>query len=423
MSISLSIYTYNIAGKTQSFAKDFMRNVIETKSNPEQFIIFCFQEVSGQISQSDLDFEKVELLYIQNGCQSITTSFNLATVVFVNKEPFMGKESISFRRMKKCTHLGFSINNNTIKYYGNKGALYTILKVADESYLIINTHAPFASEKGITGGSYDEFWQSFILSIIKRNKMAGKTFIVGDLNSRSLINLDDFGIQKTPRIKNAIDNHFKFLQSLPYHQQEQYANKSQVQRLLNLAQNLQTLPSDDKQKLQLLKKKLIRGDYLSHYLQQFLVRSVSHIRDISQIKNSFLPTYKIDPNLNKYRLMKDNNLRLPGYADRILTDINPYNIQPIEYNSLKKFGSTDHFPVYAIFKFETPKLTSLSSSTMPMSNIASTIPKLPKPDGLHGLQKTKIQSQNRRKQFQKIRRQYQQKGDFNYEKFDSYFTI
>lgn len=418
MSISLSIYTYNIAGKTQSFAKEFMRNVIERKSNPEQFIIFCFQEVSGQISNRELsDFDTVELLYIQNGCQSITMNFNLATVIFVKKEPFMGKESISFKRMKKCTHLGFSMNSFQIKYYGNKGALYTILNVADESYLIINTHAPFASEKGITGGSYNDFWESFILSIIRKNNMEGKTFIVGDLNSRSLINLDDFAIQQTPRIKNATDNHFKFLQSLPYHQQVQYANKSQVQRLLNLAQNFQTLPSDDKQKLQLLKKKLIRGDYLSHYLKQFL------IRDISPIKNSFLPTYKIDPNLNKYRLMKNNNLRLPGYADRILTDINPFFIQSIEYNSLKNFGSTDHFPVYAIFKFETPELTSLSLSTMPMSNIASKIPKLPKLDGLHGLRKTTIpSSKTRQEQFRQIRRPYEQHKiqDYDYkQRFDS----
>ena len=170
-------------------------------------VFFCFQEMKGHFRKSFLPYNpNLQVFLIQNGCKSFSSNFNLSTVILRKKS----KNNVrSLHLQKKCTHLGLSINGGYIpKHYGNKGAIYTIVNINSQNYLIINTHAPFASEKGMIGGSYTSFWDSFIQTKIEQYNMEGKTFIVGDLNSLSLIN-PDLNIQLTPHVKNARTQHFK----------------------------------------------------------------------------------------------------------------------------------------------------------------------------------------------------------------------
>ena len=341
MPIPISIYSYNIAGKRSIFAENFISNLFQHTNIQSDIIIFCFQELHGHFNQNfGINFRKnYNVMSIQNGCQSISSSFNLATVIITKSTM---KFPISIKKQKKCTRLGMASSTGyTLKYYGNKGAIYTLLTIDNKPYFIINTHAPFASEKGILGGSYSSFWNSFIASQILVRKMQGKTFIVGDLNSRSLIN-HQLSIDITPRIKNATDQHFRYRQPSK-NDPNPLQYKIQVQNLLNKAQTFSQMTKQEKKNLELLRDTMIKRDYLTHFLE----KHHSNIRDIKTIK--FLPTYKINPDTEKYKLMKNNKLRLPGYADRILTDVDSAFIDNTTYNAIKDFGSTDHFPVMAQF--------------------------------------------------------------------------
>ena len=125
--------------------------------------------------------------------------------------------------------------------------------------------------------------------------------------------------------------------------------KAQVQQLMNKAQNQSVMTPREIQNFQLLTERLKSGDFLSYFME----KNEGNFRDIDTI--NFLPTYKISEDLKLYRLNKGDKLRLPGYTDRILTDINPESIRDVTYKSIKRFGS-DHFPVMANFtivrKFE-----------------------------------------------------------------------
>ena len=340
MSISFSIFSYNIAGKRDDFAKTFISNILSNNNQSETDIfIFCFQEVHGNFDES-FTLPNVKVIYIQNGCKGSDSKFNLSTVI-LRKINF--DDAIQTRRFKKCTHFGVIVKGFTLHYFGSKGAIYTILTIKDQSYLIINTHAPFATQKGILGGSYSTFWDSFIQTQIEKNNMQGKTFIIGDLNSRSLIS-NDFDINQTTKIKNAQQEHFRYRST---QNNEPIEFRRQVQTLMNKAQyKTQTMTKEEKQKFQKLKKRMVDRDYLTFFLKQLS----TNIRDIQEIK--FLPTYKINQETLQYKLRKDGNLRLPGYADRILTDIDKDNFQDITYKALKKFGSTDHFPVTSTFSLK-----------------------------------------------------------------------
>ena len=177
--------------------------------------------------------------------------------------------------------------------------------------------------------------------------MQGKTIIVGDLNSRSLIN-PKLNIQMTPKIKNAVDSHFQYRQQT-IDNPRPLMYKAQVQQLMNKAQNQSVMTPREIQNFQLLTERLKSGDFLSYFME----KNEGNFRDIDTI--NFLPTYKISEDLKLYRLNKGDKLRLPGYTDRILTDINPESIRDVTYKSIKRFGS-DHFPVMANFtivrKFE-----------------------------------------------------------------------
>ena len=169
--------------------------------------------------------------------------------------------------------------------------------------------------------------------------MEGNTFIVGDLNSRSLIN-PYLNITSTPTIKNATDQDFRYRKSTT-----PVNFKKQVQQLLNKKQEGAPMTQDQQNKFQLLKKRMIERDYLTFFLEG------SRIRDITNI--TFLPTYKINQETSQYKLMKNDKLRLPGYTDRILTDIHEMDLSKnIIYKALKKFGNTDHFPVMASFEVD-----------------------------------------------------------------------
>lgn len=340
MSFGLSIFSYNIAGNTQDFAKQFMNNVIHNyKESISDVLIFCFQEMHGHFDDNftcPLN-SGLDVVFVQNGCQSVSTNFNLCTII-IKKQSY--RRSIGTRSLKKCTHFGLSsVGGYNINYFGSKGAIYTIFSIHTESYFIINTHAPFASERGMIGGSYKNFWNVFIDSQIKKNKMKGKTFIVGDLNSRSLINTY-LNISLTPTIKNATNIDFKYRQSQTQNQTTNY--KEQVQQLLNKTQTRAPMTKQEQKKFQILKKRMIERDYLTSFLKDTMIRDISPI--------NFLPTYKINEQTSQYKLMKNEKLRLPGYTDRILTDIHEMDFSKnITYKALKKFGNTDHFPVMGSF--------------------------------------------------------------------------
>ena len=70
------------------------------------------------------------------------------------------------------------------------------------------------------------------------------------------------------------------------------------------------------------------------------------LKGFSENHISFLPSYKFNEN-GEYELMKGNQFRLPGYADRILFEKNS-DLKSFYYKTLPIRGH-DHLPILGIF--------------------------------------------------------------------------
>ena len=77
------------------------------------------------------------------------------------------------------------------------------------------------------------------------------------------------------------------------------------------------------------------------------------LKDIKEIQ--FLPSYKRNTETAKFQLSKNDKLRLPGYADRILTNLDSIKYKAYEYDILKdesgkNITGSDHIPVYGLIE-------------------------------------------------------------------------
>lgn len=336
----ISFVTYNLGGNIPSKANDIIIQFFAKKQVAEADVcVFGFQEMKGHFNLDPYYQSSYQKPLIHNACQGISKTFNLCLIIYVKKE-------IEFEKVKDnklCTRLGY----HNWKYYGSKGIQNIILKFNEKKYLFMNLHAPFASAKTKSGGTYEQFYKDFIEKTIKEfYKRHGETntgcFVLGDLNSRSYLNFDKICKEKTSCLlsrgfntKNATAQDFG--QDFP---------KQKVQRILNKKQFHQQQQYEYENLVKILK----RSDALTIFLED------KNLEDIQEIK--FLPSYKRNTQTGEFYLSKDNKLRLPGYADRILTTLDRNEYLCYEYDILKtdpddrNITGSDHVPVYGIIEIK-----------------------------------------------------------------------
>ena len=287
--------------------------------------------------QLNPDFENPYLYQkpiIHNACQGVSKSFNLCLIIYVRDNIECEKKEDK----KICTRLGY----HNWKYYGSKGIQNVILKIEGKTYLFMNLHAPFATAKVKSGGTYAQFYQDFIEKTIRNFKKNyhenSGCFVLGDLNSRSYLNFDQVCKQETSCLltkgfntKNAAQNDFG---DFPKQRVQQILNKKQFYK-----QQLQQYGQ--------LVQKLKDSDALTRFLKN------KDLKDIKEIQ--FLPSYKRNTETAKFQLSKNDKLRLPGYADRILTNLYSIEYKADGYDILKdesgrNITGSDHVPVYGLIE-------------------------------------------------------------------------
>jgi hypothetical protein len=335
--MKFSFVTYNLGGGEPSRANDIIISFFDKKELPD-VCVFGFQEMKGHFNLNHYFHSAYQLPLIHSACQGVSKSFNLCLIIYV-------KNNIQFHKVednKICTRLGY----HNWKYYGSKGIQNIILNIEGKIYLFMNLHAPFASAKAKSGGTYAEFYQDFIQKTITKFKSTyfsnnSGCFVLGDLNSRSYLNFDNVCKQETSCLlmkgfntKNATQQDFGA--DFP---------KQSVQQILNKKQFYQ------QQQIEYgtLVEKLKRSDALTTFLGD------KDLKDIKEIH--FLPSYKRNTKTAQFQLSKDDKLRLPGYADRILTNLDSINIKynAYRYDILKdqsdrNITGSDHVPVYGIIE-------------------------------------------------------------------------
>lgn len=220
---------------------------------------------------------------------------------------------------------------------------------------IVNTHMPFANEK-----TTNDFAKNMLKWLYDSNFRSKSQVILGDLNSRILLTNDCYAKDITNCKNKDETEHSKYcyikkkLESLPFDRSimvdTSIKSRMRIKKLTDKNCNIETrvsknrlvhnsaLPSDivDIQKL------LLKSDYLH-------VNMKTLFPDFKEDTINFLPTYKRNPQNGKYSLSKNNEGRLPGYADRILitkfSDLKLSTYQPLSVTG------NDHLPISSVVKF------------------------------------------------------------------------
>lgn len=337
--MKISIVTYNLGGNQPSKANEIVMNFFDSKRNElPEVSVFGFQEMNGIFNINPEYNSNYQGPIILNACQGISKKFNLCLLVYV-------KKNIQYTQVlndKLCTRLGY----NKFKYYGSKGMQYIILQMNGSYYLFMNLHAPFATAKTTSGGTYKEFYNQFVKkTIVNFKRQYGENspiFVMGDLNSRSWINFENRCINSIQQcllnrgfnIKNAVVQDF--------------GDDFPRQKIQSISQKKQGMTVQQLVFYNDLMQKLKKSDVLTKFLE------TQDLKDVDDI--TFLPSYKRDVRTGKFSLSKQEKLRLPGYADRILTTLDKDYYTPVQYEILKdeftkgNITGSDHLPVYAIIE-------------------------------------------------------------------------
>ena len=188
-------------------------------------------------------------------------------------------------------------------------------ELSDRSeYLILyNTHLPFEDVKDSHGAWPHTYFHSFsqklpakMTEIIDPKDVNGKqwpTLVVGDVNSRSLCDKENQHQEKDTDRTWPVTQEGKFDDSLLGDGPDYCTTCA-----LFVPRHVLNNPNQTQQQL-------YQNDAIMIFSNQCaLTKDITKFHDISPI--TFMPTYKI--HYDTYQLYKKNQLRLPGYADRIL---------------------------------------------------------------------------------------------------------
>ena len=230
------------------------------------------------------------------------------------------------------------------------------LKIGNSQTIdIVNTHMPFANEK-----TTNDFAKKMLKWLYDSNFRSKSQVILGDLNSRILLTNDCYKKDITPCKNKDETEHSKYcyikkkLESLPFDRSimvdTSIKSRMRIKKLTDKNCNIETRVSKNRlvhnsalpSNMVDIQKLLLKGDYLH-------VNMKTLFPDFKEDTINFLPTYKRNPQNGKYSLSKNNEGRLPGYADRILiTKFSDLKLST--YQPLSVIGN-DHLPISSVVKF------------------------------------------------------------------------
>lgn len=263
-------------------------------------------------------------------------------------EDAFGIASFVFKKKQKQNIIIQSTDVYCDYIYGKgiKGWCTVNLIIDGTPFSITNTHMPFKSLSA-TG----KFAKKFLKH--KNNKNLKNHILFGDLNSRSLL----FTVNEKTDIKNiglCSDNEDK-KRITPHCDMKVILQGIEFDHTLSIKDN-----NDNYTKLK-------QTDALNKNKNE---NENKWFPDFEESEINFLPTYKRHPYTGKFKLEKDGNERLPGYADRILYKTHMTVDSGKTYQPLAVTGN-DHLPIMGIYKFSTTSTPQTSIELSVQENSSS----------------------------------------------------
>jgi hypothetical protein len=347
--IPVMVYSYDIKGDTPKVI-DFIRRTLVTIQENKNYdlLIYCFQKIKNRaltLEQNTFQKWNRTILYVGNACNGTNKTMSIVVLCSVKQyEKYKVTKS-----GKRCTTLGYYKG----VYYGKKGSMYVDISRTDRSmsFRILNVNAPFPTSKTrliSKDRQYGMFLSNFVNPFISDDFVC---LAVGNFNSRSLINYSNIcksAEDKSTCIKKNI------VQASPSQDMFEHAQQQLGFKLVNTTQISTFLDErlrngdnsrseeDNSYRLELLLNqkipgkykntlnKLQYGDLLSIYLDDKNVNT-KYLHDIKKV--DFAPSFPRSKRTGMFDLITNdgNNLILPGYTDRILTNGNDFDDKTQQY--------------------------------------------------------------------------------------------
>jgi hypothetical protein len=229
-----------------------------------------------------------------------------------------------------------------------KGYVKSLLFLSGHVFplVVYNVHMPFKSLKDT-----ENFY-----SLLKKDYQVydSPVFVVGDLNSRSLLTTECYSKnvqrclsmqtakqERSLRQSNAYCTVVKYLESLSLDHTLSFSSTSKYPRFSK---------DDCTSWERVLPRHLTKGQLRDLLLQTDLIlQSKTLFAEFQEAPILFLPTYKRNPTTGTFLLSKKENGRLPGYADRVLfKESSRLSIVTRRYTSLPLTGN-DHLPLFGLY--------------------------------------------------------------------------
>lgn len=268
------------------------------------------------IGLQEMNYKKLDIFSKKHGFilfETINTckmpNFKVSTMIY-------HKNNINIKKLERVKKCYLSDGEKTSLFSGTKGMDFLMCDIIKNKKLynlsIVNCHMPFKSIKSSS---------KYILNMINDTKNFNESkniILMGDINSRSI--LTDDGYKKNIKCDEIekCKTFFKIkdeLEKIPFNKTYGISRK---QKLLSILRNTDYFTNN------ILKKEL---------------------NGFKERKITFLPTYKRNKT-GMFKLSKNDKLRLPGYADRIIYKGN--KLQQKKYTSIGVNGS-DHLPLISLF--------------------------------------------------------------------------
>ena len=346
----LGVFSWNIGN---NFKEDTFRNIFDELEQYEkcEVIVFGFQEVPGTLitnmdtfienlllkttinSEKYNNFRKVSSIHT---CSTNPKGFGIYTFVFANIDSELFKDGV----VELSNNGAFCKPMAGLSLIGTKGWTATRIRIFKKTIDIVNTHMPFKNVE-----SSQKFSEAINNWLEENNFITDNRIIFGDLNTRSLLTSECYKKDIAMCSPQDSDN-YCFISN--------YLEDLEFEDTIHLPAEVFKLPEPKCQtdcsiegvdiSLEDISDFLLNSDLIGN---PPLSKQCSLFNEYDEADIRFYPTYKRDKDSGKFSLHKDQNGRLPGYADRIIYTTDG-TLKPEIYTSLPITGN-DHLPVFKIF--------------------------------------------------------------------------
>lgn len=381
--MKLGIFSWNM-GKNindEKFAEIKQQILAQHQNdNSPDILVFGFQEIPVSIGRNisiksiqvllTLFFPEYTILKDNSGididlnkstaCHGIFSAigggFGISTLIFWKKATFNETPPKVIKYLALCDS----------EFKKTKGYVALKVKISFNNTWntidIVNTHMPFK-----TTDASIKFYNKLEKWLTDNDFNSDNRIIFGDVNTRSLLTADCYKKNITS-CSNSSNNSNNSNKPDYYCNLKQYLESMEINKTVGGNKSLNRNASDSC----MLKKNLCSVDENilttinndSEVIKLLLDRDFignppnchnGPFHGYQEHPINFYPTYKRDTNTGLFKLIKKNDGRLPGYADRVFYK---GNLTPEIYTSLKVLGN-DHLPIYKSFDIKTSSNYSL----------------------------------------------------------------